>query len=168
MQCILYNISMIDSCYSRWRYMTTLALNILFIARLNFLQTFLGSWWRVCWYSIQPVFTLERLHTSVFFSLNSPCFVCLNCIPQRGAHEIREIRQFHFTGWPDHGVPYHATGLLGFIRRVKSKTLTNAGPMVVHCRLVCTQTKNSCWYLCFSSNQCLPIFVICVFLYNSH
>uniref|UniRef100_A0A7N8XR94 protein-tyrosine-phosphatase n=1 Tax=Mastacembelus armatus TaxID=205130 RepID=A0A7N8XR94_9TELE len=51
----------------------------------------------------------------------------------RGAHEIREIRQFHFTGWPDHGVPYHATGLLGFIRRVKSKTLTNAGPMVVHC-----------------------------------
>ncbi|KAG7525159.1 receptor-type tyrosine-protein phosphatase mu isoform X1 [Solea senegalensis] len=54
-------------------------------------------------------------------------------IEKRGAHEIREIRQFHFTGWPDHGVPYHATGLLGFIRRVKSKTLTNAGPMVVHC-----------------------------------
>ncbi|KAK7944335.1 hypothetical protein WMY93_000063 [Mugilogobius chulae] len=55
-------------------------------------------------------------------------------VEKRGAHEIREIRQFHFTGWPDHGVPYHATGLLGFIRRVKSKTLTNAGPMVVHCR----------------------------------
>ncbi|XP_039458692.1 receptor-type tyrosine-protein phosphatase mu isoform X5 [Oreochromis aureus] len=54
-------------------------------------------------------------------------------VEKRGAHEIREIRQFHFTGWPDHGVPYHATGLLGFIRRVKSKTLTNAGPMVVHC-----------------------------------
>ncbi|MEQ2313264.1 hypothetical protein AMECASPLE_000080, partial [Ameca splendens] len=54
-------------------------------------------------------------------------------VEKRGAHEIREIRQFHFTGWPDHGVPYHATGLLGFIRRVKTKTLTNAGPMVVHC-----------------------------------
>uniref|UniRef100_A0A8C6P4S6 Tyrosine-protein phosphatase non-receptor type 20 n=1 Tax=Nothobranchius furzeri TaxID=105023 RepID=A0A8C6P4S6_NOTFU len=54
-------------------------------------------------------------------------------VEKRGAHEIREIRQFHFTGWPDHGVPYHASGLLGFIRRVKSKTLTNAGPMVVHC-----------------------------------
>lgn len=64
----------------------------------------------------------------------------MTLFPQRGAHEIREIRQFHFTGWPDHGVPYHATGLLGFIRRVKSKTLTNAGPMVVHCRLVCTGT----------------------------
>ncbi|XP_047224870.1 receptor-type tyrosine-protein phosphatase mu-like isoform X3 [Girardinichthys multiradiatus] len=54
-------------------------------------------------------------------------------VEKRGAHEIREIRQFHFTGWPDHGVPYHSTGLLGFIRRVKTKTLTNAGPMVVHC-----------------------------------
>jgi len=64
--------------------------------------------------------------------VDTPC-----CLPgQRGAHEIREIRQFHFTGWPDHGVPYHATGLLGFIRRVKSKTMTNAGPMVVHCRSV--------------------------------
>ena len=67
------------------------------------------------------------------------CFTLSSCCPrQRGAHEIREIRQFHFTGWPDHGVPYHATGLLGFIRRVKSKTMTNAGPMVVHCRSVST------------------------------
>uniref|UniRef100_A0A8C1ZEN6 protein-tyrosine-phosphatase n=1 Tax=Cyprinus carpio TaxID=7962 RepID=A0A8C1ZEN6_CYPCA len=48
-------------------------------------------------------------------------------------HEIREIRQFHFTGWPDHGVPYHATGLLGFVRRIKAKSPANAGPMVIHC-----------------------------------
>uniref|UniRef100_A0A672MPU5 protein-tyrosine-phosphatase n=1 Tax=Sinocyclocheilus grahami TaxID=75366 RepID=A0A672MPU5_SINGR len=54
-------------------------------------------------------------------------------VEKRGAHEIREIRQFHFTGWPDHGVPYHATGLLGFVRRVKAKTPANAGPMVIHC-----------------------------------
>nr|XP_055059723.1 receptor-type tyrosine-protein phosphatase mu-like isoform X2 [Misgurnus anguillicaudatus] len=54
-------------------------------------------------------------------------------VEKRGAHEIREISQFHFTGWPDHGVPYHATGLLGFVRRVKAKSPTNAGPIVVHC-----------------------------------
>ncbi|XP_043364023.1 receptor-type tyrosine-protein phosphatase mu isoform X14 [Dermochelys coriacea] len=54
-------------------------------------------------------------------------------VEKRGAHEIREIRQFHFTGWPDHGVPYHATGLLGFVRQVKSKSPSNAGPLVVHC-----------------------------------
>ncbi|XP_043922454.1 receptor-type tyrosine-protein phosphatase mu isoform X3 [Protopterus annectens] len=54
-------------------------------------------------------------------------------VEKRGVHEIREIRQFHFTGWPDHGVPYHATGLLGFVRRVKSKSPPNAGPLAVHC-----------------------------------
>lgn len=54
-------------------------------------------------------------------------------VEKRGVHEIREIRQFHFTGWPDHGVPYHATGLLGFVRQVKSKSPPNSGPLVVHC-----------------------------------
>ncbi|XP_072425982.1 receptor-type tyrosine-protein phosphatase mu-like isoform X4 [Chiloscyllium punctatum] len=54
-------------------------------------------------------------------------------VEKRGAHEIREIRQLHFTGWPDHGVPYHATGLLGFVRRVKTKNPAGAGPIVVHC-----------------------------------
>ncbi|KAM4704580.1 receptor-type tyrosine-protein phosphatase mu isoform 12-T12 [Rhinophrynus dorsalis] len=54
-------------------------------------------------------------------------------VEKRGVHEIREIRQFHFTGWPDHGVPYHATGLLGFVRQVKSKSPASSGPLVVHC-----------------------------------
>uniref|UniRef100_A0A8C5Q0N2 protein-tyrosine-phosphatase n=1 Tax=Leptobrachium leishanense TaxID=445787 RepID=A0A8C5Q0N2_9ANUR len=54
-------------------------------------------------------------------------------VEKRGVHEIREIRQFHFTGWPDHGVPYHATGLLGFVRQVKSKSPSSSGPLVVHC-----------------------------------
>uniref|UniRef100_A0A8B9LK01 Receptor-type tyrosine-protein phosphatase kappa n=1 Tax=Astyanax mexicanus TaxID=7994 RepID=A0A8B9LK01_ASTMX len=54
-------------------------------------------------------------------------------VPQRGFNELREVKQFHFTGWPDHGVPYHATGLLSFIRRVKMSNPPSAGPIVVHC-----------------------------------
>ncbi|KAK2889560.1 hypothetical protein Q8A67_014935 [Cirrhinus molitorella] len=52
---------------------------------------------------------------------------------QKSHHEIREIRQFHFTSWPDHGVPCYATGLLGFIRQVKFLNPPDAGPIVVHC-----------------------------------
>ncbi|KFZ65273.1 Receptor-type tyrosine-protein phosphatase T, partial [Antrostomus carolinensis] len=52
---------------------------------------------------------------------------------QKGYHEIREIRQFHFTSWPDHGVPCYATGLLGFVRQVKFLSPPEAGPIVVHC-----------------------------------
>lgn len=44
------------------------------------------------------------------------------------------MKQFHFTSWPEHGVPYHATGLLAFIRRVKASTPPDAGPIVIHCR----------------------------------
>ncbi|XP_014024864.1 receptor-type tyrosine-protein phosphatase U isoform X3 [Salmo salar] len=52
---------------------------------------------------------------------------------RRGYSAKHEVRQFHFTSWPEHGVPYHATGLLAFIRRVKASTPPDAGPVVVHC-----------------------------------
>ncbi|RXN01095.1 Receptor-type tyrosine-protein phosphatase kappa [Acipenser ruthenus] len=54
-------------------------------------------------------------------------------LERRGFNEMREVKQFNFTGWPDHGVPYHATGLLSFIRRVKMSNPPSAGPIVVHC-----------------------------------
>ncbi|CAN0027623.1 unnamed protein product [Lampetra fluviatilis] len=54
-------------------------------------------------------------------------------VERAGQEDIREVRQFHFTGWPDHGVPYHATGLLAFIRRIKALDPPHAGPLVVHC-----------------------------------
>uniref|UniRef100_A0A672MRB9 Receptor-type tyrosine-protein phosphatase S n=1 Tax=Sinocyclocheilus grahami TaxID=75366 RepID=A0A672MRB9_SINGR len=50
-----------------------------------------------------------------------------------GSSEKREVRQFQFTAWPDHGVPEHPTPFLAFLRRVKSCNPPDAGPMVVHC-----------------------------------
>uniref|UniRef100_A0A8D0CGM2 protein-tyrosine-phosphatase n=1 Tax=Scleropages formosus TaxID=113540 RepID=A0A8D0CGM2_SCLFO len=54
-------------------------------------------------------------------------------VQKKSHHEIRELRQFHFTSWPDHGVPCYATGLLGFVRQVKFLNPPDAGPIVVHC-----------------------------------
>lgn len=54
-------------------------------------------------------------------------------LERRGYSAKHEVHQFHFTSWPEHGVPYHATGLLAFIRRVKASTPPDAGPVVVHC-----------------------------------
>lgn len=53
---------------------------------------------------------------------------------QNGSSEKREVRQFQFTAWPDHGVPEHPTLFLAFLRRVKACNPPDAGPMVVHCR----------------------------------
>uniref|UniRef100_A0A8C3BYM5 Receptor-type tyrosine-protein phosphatase U n=1 Tax=Cairina moschata TaxID=8855 RepID=A0A8C3BYM5_CAIMO len=54
-------------------------------------------------------------------------------LERRGYSARHEVKQFHFTSWPEHGVPYHATGLLAFIRRVKASTPPDAGPIVIHC-----------------------------------
>uniref|UniRef100_A0A8C3B4K1 Receptor-type tyrosine-protein phosphatase F n=1 Tax=Cyclopterus lumpus TaxID=8103 RepID=A0A8C3B4K1_CYCLU len=52
---------------------------------------------------------------------------------KNGSSEKREVRQFQFMAWPDHGVPEYPTPILAFLRRVKACNPSDAGPMVVHC-----------------------------------
>ncbi|KAH0618705.1 hypothetical protein JD844_018135 [Phrynosoma platyrhinos] len=55
---------------------------------------------------------------------------------KNGSSEKRELRQFQFMAWPDHGVPEYPTPILAFLRRVKACNPPDAGPVVVHCRSV--------------------------------
>lgn len=87
---------------------------------------------------------MDRFH--VVLSKKKKMFI----FTQRGFNEVREVKQFHFTGWPDHGVPYHATGLLSFIRRVKLSNPPSAGPIVVHCRY-----KHASIYTANNQHRCL-------------
>ncbi|XP_062412597.1 protein tyrosine phosphatase receptor type Fa isoform X3 [Sardina pilchardus] len=52
---------------------------------------------------------------------------------KNGSSEKREVRQFQFMAWPDHGVPEYPTPILAFLRRVKACNPPDAGSMVVHC-----------------------------------
>nr|XP_020476570.1 receptor-type tyrosine-protein phosphatase F isoform X1 [Monopterus albus]XP_020476571.1 receptor-type tyrosine-protein phosphatase F isoform X1 [Monopterus albus] len=52
---------------------------------------------------------------------------------KNGSNEKREVRQFQFMAWPDHGVPEYPTPTLAFLRRVRTCNPSDAGPMVVHC-----------------------------------
>ncbi|XP_061680652.1 protein tyrosine phosphatase receptor type Fa isoform X8 [Syngnathoides biaculeatus] len=52
---------------------------------------------------------------------------------KNGSSERREVRQFQFMAWPDHGVPEYPTPTLAFLRRVKACNPPDAGPVVVHC-----------------------------------
>ena len=49
--------------------------------------------------------------------------------------EMREVRQFHFTSWPDHGVPNFPTAMLTMVRAVRAYHYSQGegAPMVVHC-----------------------------------
>nr|XP_022318789.1 uncharacterized protein LOC111121708 isoform X2 [Crassostrea virginica] len=46
--------------------------------------------------------------------------------------EGRTIRQYHFTGWPDHGIP-ETLELVHFLKQVQSCEYYGQGPMLVHC-----------------------------------
>ncbi|XP_064604746.1 receptor-type tyrosine-protein phosphatase U-like [Liolophura sinensis] len=45
----------------------------------------------------------------------------------------KTVKQFHFTSWPDHGVPSFATPLLNFREKILTARSPLKGPVVVHC-----------------------------------
>ena len=65
-----------------------------------------------------------------------PTVVCACVLRQSGSSERREVRQFQFTSWPDHGVPEYPTPFLNFLRRVKACNPPDAGPIIAHCRYI--------------------------------
>ncbi len=61
----------------------------------------------------------------------------INLLPpqkEEPGSELLRIVQYHFTAWPDHGVPKFATSLISFIRRVQRGHNKDDGyPLLVHC-----------------------------------
>lgn len=51
-----------------------------------------------------------------------------------GKKPQRLVTQFHFTSWPDFGVPFTPIGMLKFLKKVKNCNSQYAGAIVVHCR----------------------------------
>ncbi|GFS80663.1 tyrosine-protein phosphatase non-receptor type 11 [Nephila pilipes] len=49
--------------------------------------------------------------------------------------ETRTIYHYHFTAWPDHGVPSDPGCVLNFLHDVnhRQESVTQAGPIIVHC-----------------------------------
>ncbi|XP_078353190.1 receptor-type tyrosine-protein phosphatase S-like [Oculina patagonica] len=48
-------------------------------------------------------------------------------------YRAREVTQYHFTAWPDQGVPTHATSLLAFLKKVRASVPEDSGPILIHC-----------------------------------
>jgi len=59
-------------------------------------------------------------------------------VSRDGYSEIRTVYQYHFTAWPDHGVPSDPGCVLNFLHEVnkRQESIEFAGPITVHCRWV--------------------------------
>ncbi len=47
--------------------------------------------------------------------------------------ETKKVTQYHFTSWPDHGVPNSTESLLQLIEFIRTMYRPNLGPILTHC-----------------------------------
>ena len=52
------------------------------------------------------------------------------CLKKANSRSERTLNQYHYTIWPDHGVPTCATSVLTFVRKASGANPPDAGPMV--------------------------------------
>ncbi|CAL8114874.1 unnamed protein product [Orchesella dallaii] len=62
----------------------------------------------------------------------------------KGEPEERSVCQFHYSAWPDHGVPLKVRPLLDMVRLIRDCQTSETLPVLVHCSAGCGRTGTIC------------------------
>lgn len=76
---------------------------------------------------------VTHLHTITLAFYTKRIFTIKIKNAKKRAHTERLVYQYHFTDWPDHGVPYYIMPVLTFIKKSSRANPELGGPIVVHC-----------------------------------
>merc|ERR1719391_1319558 len=61
-----------------------------------------------------------------------------------GQEEERTVCQFHYSAWPDHGIPLQVKPLLEMVRLIRDCQASETLPVLVHCSAGCGRTGTIC------------------------
>uniref|UniRef100_A0A673JA39 Receptor-type tyrosine-protein phosphatase alpha n=1 Tax=Sinocyclocheilus rhinocerous TaxID=307959 RepID=A0A673JA39_9TELE len=84
-----------------------------------------------CWTYGNIRVSVEDMMILVDYTIRKFCIQQVGDVS--GKKPQRLVTQFHFTSWPDFGVPFTPIGMLKFLKKVKTYNPQYAGPIVVHC-----------------------------------
>ncbi|XP_003411662.2 receptor-type tyrosine-protein phosphatase alpha isoform X2 [Loxodonta africana] len=84
-----------------------------------------------CWTYGNIRVSVEDVTVLVDYTVRKFCIQQVGDVTNRKPQRL--ITQFHFTSWPDFGVPFTPIGMLKFLKKVKTCNPQYAGAIVVHC-----------------------------------
>ncbi|XP_055502229.1 receptor-type tyrosine-protein phosphatase alpha-like isoform X2 [Leucoraja erinacea] len=84
-----------------------------------------------CWTYGNIRVSVEDMMVLVDYTIRKFCIQQVGDLMNKKPQRL--VTQFHFTSWPDFGVPFTPIGMLKFLKKVKTCNPSFAGAIVVHC-----------------------------------
>ncbi|XP_061439480.1 receptor-type tyrosine-protein phosphatase alpha isoform X6 [Rhineura floridana] len=84
-----------------------------------------------CWTYGNIRVSVEDVTVLVDYTVRKFCIQQVGDVTNKKPQRL--VTQFHFTSWPDFGVPFTPIGMLKFLKKVKTCNPPYAGAIVVHC-----------------------------------
>nr|XP_018667440.1 sushi, von Willebrand factor type A, EGF and pentraxin domain-containing protein 1-like isoform X1 [Ciona intestinalis] len=99
----------------------------------NLLQPKCAQYWPQSGSSIYGDLSVVYLGENHLVDYTIRKFTIQQCKGEATLSVRRNMIQYHFTSWPDFGVPKSPSGILKFMRKIKHGSPTGYGAVVVHC-----------------------------------